>query len=52
MTLISDGQFADDRYEAAAMHLSPDEVAAIAWHGIVVNAWNRVAISSRYEVKP
>ena len=52
MTLISDSQFSDEEYEKVVAHLSSSEIAAIAWQVIVVNAWNRVAISSRYDVRP
>ncbi|BDU18115.1 carboxymuconolactone decarboxylase family protein [Lysobacter auxotrophicus] len=52
VTFISDVQFADKAYEKVAVHLSSSEIAAIAWKVIVVNAWNRIAISSRYEVGP
>ncbi|KRA24838.1 alkylhydroperoxidase [Microbacterium sp. Root61] len=32
--------------------LTATEIAAISWLVIVINAWNRVAISSRYSVTP
>ena len=52
ITLISDGQVPDSVYEAAAQKLNQDEIVAIEWLAVVMNAWNRVAISSRYPVKP
>ena len=52
ITLISEGQVSDTIYEQAAASLSPDEISAIEWMAIVINAWNRIAISSRYLVKP
>ncbi|MDR2195252.1 MAG: carboxymuconolactone decarboxylase family protein [Gallionellaceae bacterium] len=50
ITLISDGQVADAIYERAANALSKDEISAIEWLAVVINAWNRIAISSRYPV--
>lgn len=51
ITLISDGQVPDAIYAQAATHLSREELSAIEWLAIVINAWNRIAISSRYPVK-
>ncbi|SFM80338.1 carboxymuconolactone decarboxylase family protein [Nitrosomonas communis] len=51
ITLITNGQVSDAVYEQAAANLSKDEISAIEWLSIVINAWNRVAISSRYPVK-
>lgn len=51
VTLVSEGQVADAIYERAAASLSRDEISAIEWLAIVINAWNRIAISSRYPVK-
>ena len=51
ITLISDGQLPDAIYERAASSLSKEEVSAIEWLAVVINAWNRIAISSRYPVK-
>jgi AhpD family alkylhydroperoxidase len=52
ITLIADGQVPDSVYEAATEKLNKDEIVAIEWLAVVMNAWNRVAISSRYPVKP
>ena len=52
VTLISDDPVPDTIYEQAAASLSVDEISAIEWVAIVINAWNRIAISSRYPVKP
>jgi len=52
VTLISVGQVPDNIYEEAASKLSEKEISAIEWIAIVINTWNRVAISSRYPVKP
>lgn len=51
ITLISDGQVPDAVYEQAANSLSKDEISAIEWLTVVINAWNRIAISSRYPVR-
>lgn len=50
ITLISDGQLPDAVYEQAAAILSKEEVSAIEWLAVVINTWNRIAISSRYPV--
>lgn len=52
VTLIAEGQVPDAVYERAADVLSKEEVAAVEWLAVVINAWNRIAISSRYPVKP
>jgi len=48
---VSEGQVPDAVYERAAEKLSEAEIAAIEWLAIVINVWNRIAISSRYAVK-
>jgi AhpD family alkylhydroperoxidase len=52
VTLIADGQVPEPVYSEAASVLSEDKIAAIEWIGVVINAWNRIAISSRYPVRP
>jgi AhpD family alkylhydroperoxidase len=32
--------------------LTPEQVSAISWLAIVLNAWNRVAVTSHYPVAP
>lgn len=51
ITLIADGQVPDVVYERATASLSKEEVSAVEWLAIVMNTWNRIAISSRYPVK-
>ncbi len=51
VTLIADGQVPDSLYESVAATLSDQEIAAIEWLGVAINAWNRIAIPSRYPVK-
>jgi AhpD family alkylhydroperoxidase len=52
VTLIADGQVSDAVYDQAAGALSDEEIAAVEWLGVVINAWNRIAIPSRTPVKP
>lgn len=52
VTLISMGQIPDSVYEEAASVLSDEKIAAIQWIGVAINAWNRIAIASRYPVGP
>jgi AhpD family alkylhydroperoxidase len=50
ITLVSDGHVSDQDYEAAAAALTPEQISAVAWLVTVINAFNRVAITSRYPV--
>ncbi|MCA9429105.1 MAG: carboxymuconolactone decarboxylase family protein [Candidatus Omnitrophica bacterium] len=52
ITLIAEGQVPDSVYSEAARVLDEKEIAAVEWIGIAINAWNRIAIPSRYPVKP
>jgi AhpD family alkylhydroperoxidase len=52
ITLIADGQVRESTYDLAAASLSSEEIAAVEWLAVVINAWNRIAISSRYPVAP
>jgi len=52
VTLIADGQVPDTVYNQAVGLLSNEEIIAIEWIGVVINAWNRIAIPSRTPVKP
>jgi len=47
---VSDGHVSDKEYVAAATVLTDEQVSAIAWLSTVMNAFNRVAITSRYTV--
>jgi AhpD family alkylhydroperoxidase len=47
---VSEGHVSDQDYDAAASVLSADQVSAVAWLSTVMNAFNRVAITSRYTV--
>ncbi|BBS24997.1 alkylhydroperoxidase [Aeromonas hydrophila] len=52
ITLVADGQVPDAIYDHATAILSQEELSAIEWLAIVINAWNRIGIASRYPVKP
>ncbi|MBU3846523.1 MAG: carboxymuconolactone decarboxylase family protein [Candidatus Acinetobacter avistercoris] len=51
ITLISENQVPDAVYEDALPFLTDVQISAIEWLAIVINTWNRIAISSRYAVK-
>ncbi len=52
ITLISDGQVPEAIYEQASASLSDEEISAVEWLAVVINTWNRIAITSRYLIKP
>lgn len=52
ITQISADQVPDAVYEDALPFLTDAQISAIEWLAIVINTWNRIAISSRYQVKP
>ncbi len=52
VTLVNAGQVPEAVYGEAAAVLSGDEIAAVEWVAIVMAAWTRIAISSRYTVAP
>lgn len=52
VTLIAEGQVPEAIYAEAALVLSDQEISAVEWLGVVINAWNRIAIPSRYPVRP
>ncbi|MFH8561425.1 hypothetical protein [Streptomyces sp. NPDC017988] len=47
---MSDGHVSDEDYNAAAAFLTADQIAAVSWLAILMSAFNRVAITSRYRV--
>jgi AhpD family alkylhydroperoxidase len=51
ITLIAQQHFPDEAYTAAKKVLNDDEITAIEWIAIVINTWNRIAISSQYQVR-
>lgn len=50
ITRVPDGHVSDEDYNAAAAVLTAEQVSATAWLATVMNAFNRVAITSRYPV--
>ncbi|MGK5740580.1 carboxymuconolactone decarboxylase family protein [Micromonospora sp. URMC 103] len=50
VTRVPDGHVSDEDFAAAAAVLTADQVSAVAWLATVMNAFNRVAITSRYRV--
>lgn len=52
ITAVVDTHVADADVDVARAHLSDDQFAAVAWLTTVMNAFNRVAITSRYDVGP
>lgn len=52
MTLIEDGHVPDELYERVRRVLDEREFRAIAWIVVSINAFNRVAVTSRYLVEP
>jgi AhpD family alkylhydroperoxidase len=52
VTRIAKGQVPDAIYEEAAAALNEQEIAAVEWLAILMNVWTRIALSSRYPVKP
>jgi AhpD family alkylhydroperoxidase len=47
ITLVHDGHVPDDVYREAAGVFKEDEIAAVIWCAIVINAYNRSAITTR-----
>ena len=49
ITLLATAAVGDDVYDAAAAVFAEDELAAVIWVAIAINAWNRVAVTTRLE---
>jgi alkylhydroperoxidase AhpD family core domain len=49
VTLVSETHVPDDVYEEARRHFSEEELANLTWAVVVINGWNRVAVSFRAE---
>src|SRR5262247_3168025 len=47
VTLVADGQVPDEVFDPAAQHFDEAELAELIWTIVVINAWNRLSISSR-----
>lgn len=52
ITLVADGHVPDDVVEAARLHFAPDELAQLIMTIVVINSWNRIAITSRAPLPP
>ena len=50
ITLVHDGRVPDAVYSAAAEVFKEAELAAVIWAAVVINAYNRIAISTRMAV--
>lgn len=50
LTTLPDPRTQDQDYAEASLHLSPEEVSAVAWVAISMNAFNRISIVSRHPV--
>jgi alkylhydroperoxidase family enzyme len=46
-TLISDDHVPREVWEEASAHFEQDELAQLVWAITVINAWNRIAITTR-----
>ncbi len=47
ITLISETHVPRDAYETARGHFDEEELAQLIWAIVVINAWNRVAVTAR-----
>jgi AhpD family alkylhydroperoxidase len=47
ITLITEGHVPDDVWAAAEKCFEPDELSCLVWQCVVINAWNRMAITNR-----
>jgi AhpD family alkylhydroperoxidase len=52
ITTLPDVRTQDEDYADARRHLSPEELSAISWLAITMNAFNRISIVSRHTVEP
>lgn len=49
VTLVGEGHVPDDVWQVAASEFVEEDLAYLLWTAVVINAWNRVAISTRLE---
>ena len=49
MTLVADGHVPDDVFDAVRPLFSEREMAELTMAIVTINAWNRIAISTRIE---
>ena len=50
VTQVAEGQVPDAVYAHAREQLTDAQIAAVQWLAVVINSWNRIAITSRYPV--
>ena len=50
VTLVADTHVPAAVYDEAAHQFSPDELAQLIWQIVAINAWNRIAITTRQTV--
>lgn len=50
ITLISQNGLTDDTYQKAQSHFSDKQIAELIMAIITINAWNRIALSTRLEI--
>ncbi|HEY7149428.1 MAG TPA: carboxymuconolactone decarboxylase family protein [Gaiellaceae bacterium] len=49
VTLIAEQHVPRDVWDEARTHFAPDELAQLIWAITVINAWNRIAITTRMQ---
>jgi AhpD family alkylhydroperoxidase len=49
VTLIAEQHVPRDVWDEASAHFEPDELAQLVWASTVINAWNRIAITTRMQ---
>ncbi|HHR5847922.1 carboxymuconolactone decarboxylase family protein [Providencia alcalifaciens] len=52
VNMIHAGHIPTEIYEKAAEYWSEEQLALIEWLSIIIGSFNRIAIASRYSVKP
>jgi AhpD family alkylhydroperoxidase len=52
ITLVADDHVPDEVVDAARVHFSERELAELVFMVVVINAWNRIAITSRVPLPP
>jgi AhpD family alkylhydroperoxidase len=52
LTTLPDARTQEADYADAARHLSDEQVSAISWVTIAMNAFNRISVVSRHRVRP
>ncbi|WP_312855731.1 carboxymuconolactone decarboxylase family protein [Paeniglutamicibacter cryotolerans] len=51
ITLVSDGPLSDEVYGRVSAVLDAAQLSAVGWMTASINAFNRIAVASRYDVK-